>query len=397
METRSPYHIERLETAAQLDALGPEWGELMAGIPDAPIFLAWEWVRIWWQYFGRGHKLWLLTARDAAGCLAGLAPLMQVQTRCGLANLRVLTYIGAGLVYPVHLDILARPADQDGLAQAFLDYLNSRSGEWDAISLASTAQTSPLNRMIPAAGGRAGASTASPYIPLPSSWELYSKTLSKHLKRNLRYFRTRLENEHPGKVSFACLSAAEDVDKAVDRLEELGRSRWHARGQATAFDSQAFCGFHKALAQLALEKGWLRFYQLTVEGLVVALFYCFRFHDRIYAYQMSFDVDWSRYSPGRLLIAYGIQSAIQEAACELDWLAGEHAYKLAWTDQIRADSELLLRGTWRGGLWIGWQGIQRTLKAKAKQALPQAAQERLQRLVAAQPSASEEAGEKDER
>jgi CelD/BcsL family acetyltransferase involved in cellulose biosynthesis len=383
MDTQSPYQIDRLATLAQLDTLKKDWTDLVNEIPGAPIFLTWEWIRTWWLYFGQDRELWLLTARDKQGKLLGLAPLMREFTRMGWLKIRMMAFIGTGRIHPVHLNILAHPSDQKGLYQAFLNILLSKSDQWDVISFASVAQDSTSVSLLMAAGGsvRIVPQEPLPYIPLPSNWEIYLKAVSKKLRRNLKYFLSKLEDDYPGRVIFACVTDPRELQSAMEKLEELNKRRWHAIKLFTPFYDPTYSSFHQTIACQALNRGWLRLYTLTVVDRVIALFYCFHFQNRVYAYQIGFDLDWSGYSPGRLLIAYGIQTAIQESASELDWGPGDDDYKLAWTDQIRVENEILFSGSWRGGLWIKWKNFQGILKIKAKQWLPQTAQLRIKQFL----------------
>ena len=93
---------------------------MIAGIPDAPVFLTWEWIRTWWLYFGHDRELWPVTARERQGSLVGLAPLMREAHRKGGVKLRTIAFIGTGIVFPVHLNILAHTSNQEGVLQAFL-------------------------------------------------------------------------------------------------------------------------------------------------------------------------------------------------------------------------------------------------------------------------------------
>lgn len=374
--------VERLATQEHLDTLEREWKDLMAEIPGAPLFLTWEWIRTWWTFFGSGRELWLLTARDDQERLLGIAPLMSEEQRIGLVSLRRIAFIGTGAVFPVHLDFLAVEPFQKVVSKAFLRFLQDQSSQWDILSLAYLACDSVLTRPLEKQLGSAckGAQVTSPYLLLPGNWETLQGTLSKKLRRNLRYFRTRLEDEHPGAVSFSSLENLDKVPGAVKKLEEFSRHRLHAQGLTSAFDEESFLAFHQAMACLAFERGWLRLYQLAVHDEVIALFYCFRFHDRLYAYQTGFNMDWSLYSPGRILMAYGIQSAILEGIHELDWLAGDEEYKHAWTNQVRTEFEILFSCNPRGRLWMQSRCLEEQLRLKVKQILPMPFQHRINRL-----------------
>lgn len=395
MENQTPYQIDRLETQSQLDAIEKEWADLINGIQDVPIFLTWEWIKTWWECFGANRELWLLTARDERKCLVGIAPLMLEWQRAGLLKLRRLAIIGSGMIFPVHLNFLARSIDQDAVTQAFLNYLFRRYNKWDIISFDAVAQESAVRQQLLALGGRTGERVVSPYIPLPGSWEIYRMTLTKKLRRNLKYFLTRLESDHPGGVHFERQMDFQGLPEVMKRLEELNRNRRHDQGLASAFDDPMFCRFHSEIARVAIERGWLRLYKLSVKNFVIALYYCFRFQDHIYAYQMGFDIDWREYSPGRLLIAHGVESSIKEGASELDWLAGEDEYKMAWTEQVREEYQILYSRNWIGRTWIRWKVFQELLRKKAKQWLPQSAQERIKRFISARSGITTEKPEQE--
>ncbi|HEY3312589.1 MAG TPA: GNAT family N-acetyltransferase [Anaerolineales bacterium] len=387
MEKESPYRIERLETLAQLDTLELEWKELIDGIPDAPVFLTWEWIRTWWSFFGKDNQLWLLTARDSQERLLGLAPLMVEQKKIGLTNLRVISFIGIGLTHPVHLDILTHQSDQEGLVQAFLDYLLSRSNLWDVIKFTPVAKDSVLYKLLSTAKGvfRLGIKTTNVYVTLPGDWETYSKTLTKKLRRNLKYFRSKLDSDYPGGVSFSYITDPRELHDVMKKLEELNKERWHSKQRISNFAYSNYSDFHQAFAKMALERGWLRLNQLTTSGHSIAICYNFRFHDRIYANAIGFDLDWSGYSPGRLAIANSFQTSIQERAIEYNWLGGDEAYKFAWSDQVRVENELLFSKNWRGALWIKWRSFTQVsrdiLTTKARQWIPQTTRERFNQFL----------------
>jgi CelD/BcsL family acetyltransferase involved in cellulose biosynthesis len=374
-KTQSPYQIDRHATLAQLDALEKDWSELLDEIPGVPIFLTWEWIRTWWLYFGQGRQLWLLTARDRQGRLLGLAPLMREEYKKGLMKLGMIAFIGTGRVCPTHLKILARTSDQEGLYRAFLDFLFGQSDQWDILRIASVTPESIENNLLTAAGGhiRIGAQTTCLFIPLPGNWETYLKTASRNLRHNIKSSRSKLEGDYPGLVDFACVTDPRELNSAMDKLEELIRNRCHAKGLSTDWNDPTFASFHRTIAELAHNRGWLRLYTLTVKDRVIALLYCFRFKDCVYGYNAGYDIDWNGYSPGTLLLAYSIQAGIREAASELDLGRGNAEYKFFWTDHVRVENEILFSSNWKGDLWIKLGNFERGLRIKAKQSQSQSA------------------------
>ncbi|MEN6409563.1 MAG: GNAT family N-acetyltransferase, partial [Anaerolineaceae bacterium] len=268
METKPPYQIERLETPMQLDALEKEWAELITEIPEAPVFLSWEWIRTWWFYFGDHRELWLLTARDTQGRLLGIAPLLIERQRIGLLPLRVIGFIGIGLTRPVNLNILTHPSDPKGILQAFLDFLLGQSKQWDVIRLFPMSKDAEICTLLNNGNGRfrTGVKTVNAYIPLPDSWDAYAKTLTKKLRRNLKYFRTKLEDDYPGGVRFAYLTDPHGLPAVMNKMEELNKGRWVSKKRVSNYAYSNYSAFHEAFAMLMLERGWLRLNQLIVSG-----------------------------------------------------------------------------------------------------------------------------------
>jgi hypothetical protein len=397
MEAQSPYQIDRHTTLAQLDALEKDWSELLDEIPGVPIFLTWEWIRTWWFYFGQDRQLWLLTARDKQGRLLGIAPLMSEEYKKGLIKLGMITFIGTGRVCPTHLNILARTSDQEELYRAFLNFLLGQSEQWDILRITSVDPISIENNLLMAAGGRIriGAQITSPYIPLPSTWETYLKSVSRNLRHNIKSPSLKLESDYPDTVDFACVTDPQELKSAMEKLVELIRNRCHAKRLSTDWDDPTFTSFHQTIAYLALNHGWLRLYTLTVKDRVIALLYCFRFKDCVYAYNAGYEIDWSGYSPGCLLIAYSIQTAIREAASELDLGRGDSEYKFAWTDHVRIENEIQFSSNWRGDLWIKVGNFKMVLIIKAKQLLLRFAKIRIKQFLSARHKKIEDRSDKN--
>jgi CelD/BcsL family acetyltransferase involved in cellulose biosynthesis len=75
----------------------------------------------------------------------------------------------------------------------------------------------------------------------------------------------------------------------------------------------------------------LRLYTLTLGRRVAAAFYGFSAKGRSVYYLGGFDPEFSRYSPGTLLVAHAIGRAVtDDHAHTFDFLRGRETYKLAW-------------------------------------------------------------------
>jgi hypothetical protein len=365
-QSSSPYQIERQTSLEQLDALEKEWSALLDDMPAAPIFLAWEWMRTWWLFFGEGRELWLLTARDRQGKLVGIGPWMKEEYKKGMLKLGMLAFIGTGRVCPTHLNILARDADQDGVYRAFLAYLACQPGAWDVLRIGSVLLDSPEYCLLTAAGGRlrAGGQTTCLYIPLPGSWDAFLHTTSRNHRYNLRNTTAKLEAAYPGAVEFSEVTDPQALDKAMARLEDLIRDRCHARNIQTDWDDPTFARFHRSVASTALEHGQLLLCTLTVQGQIIGILYNFYFKNRVYGYNAGYEIDWKRFGLGHLMIGYVVKTAIEKSAVEMGMGRGDAAYKFTWTGHVRVENELLFGHSWKGHLWIALGNFERSIRAR---------------------------------
>src|SRR3712207_9136670 len=107
-----PLEITVLKDTKRFATLEEEWDKLYRDAPLATPFQSWAWLYSWWEFYGEGHELRLVTVRDEEGLLVGLAPLMVERGR----GLRRLLFLGTGPTD--YLDVLAREGWEDRVSEA---------------------------------------------------------------------------------------------------------------------------------------------------------------------------------------------------------------------------------------------------------------------------------------
>ena len=105
-----------------------------------------------------------------------------------------------------------------------------------------------------------------------------------------------------------------------------------SQGDAGAFKDERMESFQQAVAVQFLRQGWLRFYRLQIDGLTIAVDYNFCYAGIFSFYITGYDNDkeWSRYGPGRQIMAHSIRCAIDEGMDVFDFLRGDESYKYYW-------------------------------------------------------------------
>lgn len=338
--------ITLLDSPQEFNGLRERWNALSASAAHASIFTTWSWQRLWWRHYGAGNMLRIVMVEDA-GLLVGLAPLY-VQRVPLLPGIRaaMLRFVGTGGdTAPDYLDPLIRRGYEERVASVLARHLVRELGGWDVARISDLHADSEFRPALLAALQEARVdcdeeiSARISYLSLPQTWDDYLGALSRERRYTVRNTRRKFE-VLPGARFFLWDDAA-TMDAAVDRLIELHHSRWEQKGEAHAFSSPAYVGFHRDVIHASREQNQLRIYCLEVEGTVIAMYYFYRFRDTVYYFQGGFEPRYERLRPGLCLMGYAIEHAIREGNREFDMLRGEYEYKRQWAKQTRATHQVV--------------------------------------------------------
>jgi CelD/BcsL family acetyltransferase involved in cellulose biosynthesis len=336
--------IRELTSVAELETLREPWNDLLRSSGSDGLFLTWEWLRAWWAHEGRRRKLSILTVVDD-GRLVGIAPLA-VAPPSPLRGLpfRAVEFLGTGSAGSDYLDLIARPGDEARVIDEVGAHLD-RAG----IMLR-------LRRM---AGGRAAALRLSarlgeqgwvareerdgvcPFIDLSAGgWDGYLGTLGAQHRATFRRKLRALERGHA--VRFSRVRTEGERPAAMEALFRLHTARFSSRGGSDGLHSPSLLALHGEFSRLALERGWLRLYLLTVDGETAAVVYGFAYGGRFYFYQSGFQPSLGRESVGLVALGLSIRDAFEERLQEYDLLHGAERYKFHWARGIRSLTKLTL-------------------------------------------------------
>jgi CelD/BcsL family acetyltransferase involved in cellulose biosynthesis len=327
-------HLATISTEEEWDALTEQWNPLVERSASSTIFLTWEWLRPWWRHYSSlmaPRALHVLVAREGSRII-GIAPLYRTRVSArGLGSLERIGFIGDCSGDSEYLDfIIERGREADVLA-AFIHHLHQH--RWDLLDCQRMPQTSPnfpLLQQLAAERGYIVSSDELPcsYITLPTTWELYLKSIKRKFASHIRALLRRLPVEHDGRFS-ECTDAASLRDELV-AMFNLHEKRWRAAAYPGTFTAADRRRFYQDMAEAFLQRGWLRFYSLRLGREPVAYIFCFEHQRRVYALQHAFDIEYGNRSFGNLVFAHAIKEAIDRGATEMDFLRGHTWYKGRW-------------------------------------------------------------------
>jgi len=337
--------ITAITSPREFDELHDSWNALLADSGSNGIFLTWEWMRTWWDFFQGDRQLYILVGweRDR---LAGIAPFMVVRRSLRGISYASLEFISSGLEStPDHLDFIARDDCRQAFIESVFKYLSSSTQAWDVVSLRDMREDQALLDSLPSVTGRIchvrrPASDLCPYLPLPKTWDEYLGSLSSQGRYAVRRKERTLAKSFA--VQFSIVSEQSVLDRVMRRLEETHRLRMSEKKLDGASLDTAFWKFHAAFAKILLQRGWLFLGVLSVNDTIAACQHAFKYDGKVYYYQSGIDPAYGKYGVGAVVIANMVRTAIQEGCSEYDFLRGVEEYKSHWTKTVRQSIEVLV-------------------------------------------------------
>jgi CelD/BcsL family acetyltransferase involved in cellulose biosynthesis len=310
--------IEQITTDVEIDRLAPQWKALWRRIPDATPFQSPEWLLSWWRCFGTGRPL-ILVARKGTE-LIGVLPLYFLNEGVSCKLLPI------GISLSDYLDALVDRSIR-GTIDAMLAAIAEIPG-WDECYLPSMSPDAALLTGAPPPGlvESRYPDESCTLLRLPSS-ESFDEVLPRKMRQNLR--RAERKTALVGASQFEIADEPRIVTAMRD-LFRLHEMRWRRCGEPGVCAEPTIRDFHMRAACRLFEGDMLRLYTLRLDGVAVAVCYCFKANGVTYAYLSGFDPDHAELSPGTQLLAYAIKSAVREGAREFHFLRGSETYKAAW-------------------------------------------------------------------
>jgi hypothetical protein len=325
-----PVRVRVLNDWQELERWRPQWEHLLVDCPSASIFSTPEWLEAYWHAYARDRETSCLLFLGSNDEIAGLVGLSLEPVRAFLGILvRHLCFIGDGTYESVRLDLVVKLGWERDCARAFIDWLSLHK-QWDICELNTFAPDSrTLSELLSMLSARKWKhrilTTPSSAIPLPDSWEKYLSQIPRKERSKIK--RRFKEVENCFQVSFTKCTDEVEIPVALNALYELHQSRWKRRGMSGTFSSAERRAFYREMALSFLKRGWLEFWQMSLDDKLVASQFGFRYGQTLYVLQKGFDPEYMDLSVGYVLEAYVIKTLISDGIRSYDYLHGEENSK----------------------------------------------------------------------
>lgn len=300
----------------------PEWRQLLSSDPDRHVFATPRWNKLWWEEFGSGKDLFLLTMKRG-DAIAAVVPLYRKVEQ----GRNLLRFVG-GVELTDYLGPICSLQDRFDVADTLVDWLLSTDVEWDEFDAHNMPVPFGFAEFLVERADRSGLrfrldqEETAAVLPLPGDWDTYLDGIMAKERRELKRKQRRLEREHPD-ASFRT-ATEETLEADLQTFVDMHRG---AEGHKGHFMKPEITTFFQRIASSFMEVGWLRLDLLEIGGRAVASTFSFQVDNTFYLYNSAYEPDAARLSPGLMLVAELVRSSIEDGLKFFDFLRGPERYK----------------------------------------------------------------------
>jgi len=188
-----------------------------------------------------------------------------------------------------------------------------------------------------------------PYISLNGAWIEPERQFNAGRRSDFR--RARRHAEKMGPVSYVMASPTPaELEPLLEVAYAVERSGWKADKGAALGVNSALGDFYRRYAAAACEKGILRLFFLCIGGHAVAMQLAVELHDRFWLLKIGYDEQFSRCSPGTLLMLHTLKHAATRGLSSYEFLGLTESWTSNWTQSLRPCVSLRAYP-------LRWQGI----------------------------------------
>lgn len=314
--------VEEINSFKDFLSIKEEWNDLLENSPNDMVFLRHEWIKVWWESFGRNKRLTILLARDKDELLA-IAPLMY-------KNILKIGFIENS--HTPRTDFILGKRPTDGI-EAILRYLCKKN--WYLLELKRIPATSPTIKILedltevmnfPTKVMPSSYSTIC--IPITgTNWNEFYGSLSKKFRRNLKVKDKRLEEL--GEVRYERITNPTELNNLLNECFQVASRSWQGK-KGTAISSRRDYHFYSNLAGEFGKKGWININLLKIDGKPLSFAYGVVYKKRLDLLKIGFDEEYSSYSPGRQLIKRVLEKSFEERLEKFDFTGPFTSWKSDW-------------------------------------------------------------------
>ena len=319
-----------------ITVLENHWNETVKFCGNESLFSSYQWLKCWLDVYGTDYRQFIPCVKEN-GAIVAMAPLVIVPIKFLGVTLKVLKFIGDGSAD--YLDFTVRN-DSDSCLKMLVDFIYDHHDKWDYCSFAPIVESSMtikflreycLKLKMP---NLVLQRTVSPYLML----DFRPEDLPKKVKKGLRYDlkRGEIELNKLGLVEYTEFTDRQEAISELRHFFNMLDTREEATGRVgSEYENALRKNIFKKYLENDLMRESVNFCRLSIDTLPIAYHFGFEFNQKLLWYKPAFDIKYSRFCVGKILIKKSIEYAIDKKYTEFDFLLGDEKYKYQWTNTSR--------------------------------------------------------------
>jgi hypothetical protein len=316
--------IDRIQDFGRFNELESNWDAVYAADQHATFFLSWPWMRGLLQTLPNNWHILAARPNNGARYVAFLPLRFSFSRQQELSTIREL-HLAGDILADYTGFLCSHGCEQEALA-SFAAYVKEHL-HWDRFIMKDLMdpRIDQFLYFFPDTEYELSypPGTPAPLLKLPTTWEQYLyDTLSAGNRQNLnRYLRNARQTE-----GLSLLIANRDnLDSQIEALLSLWQQRWGNK-------PETYLARMRSVFRSCLERESLRLLVLSHLGTPVSALAAFLDCNKkvVLDFIHSFDQNFRKIAPGRLLVAKNINYAIENGFLSYDFLRGNEGYKSAF-------------------------------------------------------------------
>jgi CelD/BcsL family acetyltransferase involved in cellulose biosynthesis len=188
-----------------------------------------------------------------------------------------------------------------------------------------------------------------PWLQLDESWQRPEEHLNSGRRSDLR--RARRNAEKIGPISFQNITpAADQLEEVLTEVFRVESANWKGEaGSGLAYDP-VIQGFYRRFSQLACAQGILRILLMKCGDQTAAVQLGVDYKNRFWLLKMGYDQNFSRCSPGELLIVESLRLAAERGMEAYEFTGTPESWTQKWTSTVHASASVRIYAEGMRGL-----------------------------------------------
>ncbi|MDJ0776209.1 MAG: GNAT family N-acetyltransferase [Mastigocoleus sp. MO_167.B18] len=313
--------INRIE---EFDKLKTAWNQVYDSDKHAQVFLSWSWLRGWLEVNSDEWLILALQSDQDSGYIAFFPIVIHSWKWNGVKLYRALHTAGDPLAD--HRGFVCLPEFEEEAIQNFATYIQENL-EWDHFQIQNILDSQLSSFLKYFRKDKFHIESIEEhsysYIPLPSSWEEYLKTfLGPKARKNVRHALRQVEKQSNIHLEETHRNNFKTQLDALLKLMQMQRGS----------QPKSLLNMYRDIFQRCAENNnlwlsvlWDQKKPIAATGMFVDLN-----KKRAYGYMTGYNSEYSKLSPGRVMMAYSIKKAIDNNFQIYDFLRGSEEYKFSF-------------------------------------------------------------------